>query len=239
MTGPHKASQPTLTRLSQQLNAPLPPGLDLAYLAAYAIITSLQQPSALALQAVIYLSSSARINVTNATGGFLYHSNRDIWSIYGAWSPYFMLASGIEVTPAYLENSANQWPPQRQRQEERRQTKVCMAMRLQHNRLSSNSISPNNKRSSFYSAWIDRWIEWYCLFLYEVSIRPLALPTQRQQTAVSALVRQRVGVAVSSMRPDVRQECAHHWVGSMFLPATCNQPRPSSILLFVSFAAQR
>lgn len=52
-----------------------------------------------------------------------------------------------------------------------------------------------------------------------------------------ALVRQRVGVAVSWTRPDVRQKCAHDCDGSIFFPATCYHPYPPlalSIYVFVS-----
>lgn len=52
------------------------------------------------------MSSGAEMDLTNAIGaigGFLYHSNEDIWSIYGVSLPSFILPSGIDVTPAYLE----------------------------------------------------------------------------------------------------------------------------------------
>lgn len=88
--------------------------------------------------------------------------------------------------------------------------------------------SAHTKRSCLYNAWMDWLIDWCCLFLYEVSITLLAPSTRGQKTAVSALVRQRVGVAVSSTRPDVRQECSS--------PALCyHLPWSLSISLFVSF----
>lgn len=164
--------------------------------------------------------------VTNTMGGCLYHSNRDIWSIYGVWSPSFMLASGIKVT--YLEKWSKSVAASKTGGS-RRGVQQWHAWEWGFSTIGSVQIqSAHTKRSCHYNAWMDRWIDWCCLFLYEVSITLLAPSTQGQKTAVIALVRQRVGVAVSSARPDVRQECSS--------PALCyHLPWSLSISLFVSF----
>ncbi len=135
-------------------------------------------------------------------------------------------------------NSLNQRLPQRQRQEEEASDKSVHGNEASTQKAQFKLNQPIQQEVWLYSAWMDRWIECCCLFLYEIFIAQLALPTPRQKTDVSALVRQRVGVAVSSTRPDVRQECAHDAVGSMFLPATCYQPQPLLTPLFVSFSTK-
>lgn len=179
--GPHKASQPTLTHLSEQLNAPLPPGLYLPYLTAYALITSSQPDLCLSITStVIYMSSGARINVTNAIGGFLHHSNEDIRSIYGVSSPSSLLATGIQVAAANLEKlSKSEAVLQTQAGGRGIKTIAGMGVRLQHNRLSKNSISPHKEVLPLQC--INALIQWCCLFLYEVSITVLALSTSRQK----------------------------------------------------------
>lgn len=109
--------------------------------------------------AVIYLTSGAPINVKNDTGGFLYHSNRDIWSIYGGWSNSFMPASGIEVTPAYLQEKLSKSANASRTQAGRScRTVACTSTRHQHNEFSSNSISPNKGGpAASVHEWTDKW----------------------------------------------------------------------------------
>lgn len=58
----------------------------------------------------------------------------------------FIPASGIEVTPAYLEKRRkSEAVSEKTEEEEGRSTIACMGTRLQHKRLSSNSISPHKE----------------------------------------------------------------------------------------------
>lgn len=113
---------------------------------------------------IISVSSGVGIDVASAIGGFLCHSNEDIWSIYGGSSTGFILPSGIDVTPAYLEKQS-------------KSVAVCNtearggasdnghALEWGSSTMGSVRIqSAHTSRSCHYSAWMAWLIEWCYIF---------------------------------------------------------------------------
>lgn len=149
------------------------------------------------------MSSGARINVTNAMGGLLYHSNEDIWPICGAPSPSFMLASGIDVAPAYLEKLSKSAAV----------SKTEAGGGARDNGMHGNEASGQKAQLKFNqptqrgpAITVHEWTDESGGVVY-FSMKSPSRHWHCQQddgknkkTAVSALVRQRVGVAESSTR---------------------------------------
>lgn len=105
-------------------------------------------------------------------------------------------------------NCLNQWLSQRYRQEEGQQTIACMGMRLQHNGLSLNSISPHKEVLPLQC--MNRLINWVGLFISVWSLH-LTIGTVRtkkqKKTAVKVVVRQRSGSFTSTVLHSVI--CVH------------------------------
>lgn len=146
---------------------------------------------------IISVSSGVGIDVASAIGGFLCHSNEDIWSIYGGSSSGFILPSGIDVTPAYLEKQS-------------KSVAVCNtearggasdnghALEWGSSTMGSVQIqSAHTNRSCHYSAWMAWLIEW-CYLFPSWSLHHTIGTVNKN--AVSTPGRQRVGVTVSSAR---------------------------------------
>lgn len=135
---------------------------------------------------VIYLSSAARMTVTNNMGGFLYHLNGDICSIYGAC---FILAAGRDVTPAYLEKQ-----PKSEAVSQRQGGGDAVDNSLQWNEASVQKAQFKFNQPTqtgpaiIVHEWTDRLSG--CIFLCDVSISLiLSSPQWIKRTDGSALTR--------------------------------------------------